>query len=413
MIFNYFKIFNQDKNKTITNKNGVKIVEFEFFNKEPIENVITCLHYKFDKVIYFGYEEVINSRKKSTENFLKKHCDVKKVEFHSLPKDSLEKVLDTMRKEIQSEVDQGSQIYFDITGGESLILVAFGMLSNELNCPSHMFDIYADKLIEFNNESKFNLSISLEEHKIDLDLSRYIEMKGGIINQKLQKSLKEDSDIEFDEDISRIWKVAKKHIDKWNQFSDLLSKYILSDDNLQVSRQGKSILKTLQTLALSKIQTLKDLIDIVDDLGKEGILLNVEHENGKFRFKYKNQRIKECLCEGGSVLELQTFQTQKIDSDDCRVGVHLDWDGIIHTQDGGDVLNEIDVLSIKGNIPTFISCKSGKMSTPQTLHALYELNAITKRFGGKYAKKVLVTAQSLSDVNIDGATEMGIEVIVL
>lgn len=412
MQFNYC-INKQNSNANKINKQKNKIVEFEFLNNEPIENVITCLHYKFDKVIYFGYEEIIRSRKKSTENFLKKHCDVKEVGFHSLPKDSLEKVIEIMRNKIQNEVDQGSQIYFDITGGESLILVAFGMLSKEFECPLHMFNIYDDKLIEFESNATSNISSDLEECKVDLNLSRYIEMKGGIINQKLQKGLKDDSDIEFNNDIAKIWRVARKYMEHWTQFSDLLSKHLLSDENLQVSRQGKSVLKTLQALSLTKIQTLKDLIDIVDDLGKEGILLNVEHENGKFRFKYKNQRIKECLCEGGSVLELQTFQTQKIDSDDCRVGVHLDWDGIIHTQDGGDVLNEIDVLSIKGNIPTFISCKSGKMSTPQTLHALYELNAITKRFGGKYAKKVLVTAQSLSDVNIDRATEMGIEVIVL
>ena len=36
-----------------------------------------------------------------------------------------------MRKEIQYEKSQNNQIYFDITGGESLILVAFGMLSKE------------------------------------------------------------------------------------------------------------------------------------------------------------------------------------------------------------------------------------------------------------------------------------------
>ena len=69
------------------------------------------------------------------------------------------------------------------------------------------------------------------------------------------------------------------------------------------------------------------------------------------------------------------------------MGVHIDWDGIIK-KPGEDVLNEIDVLSIKGNIPTFISCKSGKLESEVALHALYEFDTVASRFGGKYSKKV-------------------------
>ena len=148
----------------------------------------------------------------------------------------------------------------------------------------------------------------------------------------------------------------------------------------------------------------------MDDLAAEGILLDVEHTNGRYRFSFKNQGIKECLWEGGSILELHTFQQQKKDSDDCRVGVHLDWDGVIHSQPGTDVVNEIDVLSIHGIVPTFISCKSGKMEANQALHALYELDTVTKRFGGKYAKRILVSAKTLGDVYLERAAEMKIEV---
>ena len=95
-------------------------------------------------------------------------------------------------------------------------------------------------------------------------------------------------------------------------------------------------------------------------------------------------------------------------SDDCKVGVHLDWDGVIHEKPGEDVLNEIDVLSLKGYIPTFISCKSGRMDSHQSLHALYELDTVARRFGGKYAKKVLVTSEKLRPMYVERAEEMGI-----
>ena len=119
------------------------------------------------------------------------------------------------------------------------------------------------------------------------------------------------------------------------------------------------------------------------------ILLNIVHTDGEYRFTFKNETIKNCLCEGGSFLELYTYYHEKENSDECKTGVHLDWDGIVHSEAGEDVLNEIDVLSLKGYVPTFISCKSGRMDLSHNiLHALYELDAVAKRFGGKYAKNI-------------------------
>lgn len=164
------------------------------------------------------------------------------------------------------------------------------------------------------------------------------------------------------------------------------------------------------TASGTKLKNINKLNEIVDALADEGILLDVEHANGHYRFRFKNQEIKECLWEGGSILELHTCQKESKTSDECQVGVHLDWDGVIHEQPGVDALNEIDVLSLKGNVPTFISCKSGKMGGQQALHALYELETVASRFGGKYAKKVLVTAKELGDVYMERAKEMGIEV---
>ena len=56
-------------------------VNFEFLDRTPIENVITCLNYSIDKVIFFGYQEVIDVEKSKTERFLIKYCGVKKVVF--------------------------------------------------------------------------------------------------------------------------------------------------------------------------------------------------------------------------------------------------------------------------------------------------------------------------------------------
>nr|MCR4841799.1 DUF1887 family protein [Eubacterium sp.] len=91
----------------------------------------------------------------------------------------------------------------------------------------------------------------------------------------------------------------------------------------------------------------------------------------------------------------------------------LDWDGCIHPGSGDDVINEIDVLSLAGNVVTFTSCKSGKLNGQSALHPLYELEAVAKRFGGRYARKRLVLIHPLGDVYVERAREMGIEVVVV
>lgn len=385
------------------------VVVYEFFGKEPIENVITSMHFKVDKVVYFGYHNALQDRREYTKNFLTKYCKVETVVFHELSGKDLQSVLKTMRREIQNERGNGSKVYFDITGGESLILVAFGMLSREFESPMHMYDVPSDKLIELDDGAMASISKDVAPQKVELTVELFVEMNGGGINWYLHKNTKDDDDDEFVADISKIWMVAKKYNDYWNPFSQFLQEHMVSGEGLQVSENVKTVLEALGA-SNNKLKNVKKLNSIVDDLAAEKILLDVRHTNGEYCFRFKNQSIKDCLCDCGRILELHTFLEEKKNSDHCMVGVHLDWDGVIHPQTGEDVLNEIDVLSISGNVPTFISCKNGRMENRETLNALYELDTVAKRIGGKYAKKVLVSRQKLEDVYLLRAEEMGIEV---
>lgn len=385
------------------------VVCLEFLDNEPIENVITCMHFKVDKVIFFGYYDVIRNQRSKTEKFLSKYCGVQFVTFCPLSQNSLQSVLKTMRKEIEHELGQGGKLFFDITGGESLILVAFGMLSKEFETPMHIYDIPNDKLIELDEGAKSSISKDVASQQVHLNLDRYIELRGGIINYGPHKKIKMDGSREFIDEVSKLWKVVNKHIDYWNPFSDFLRVNMIPDTNLQVNKRTSDVFKALYE-SKTGLNIPAKLNRIIDDLAEEGLLQDVEYIDGRYRFRFKNQGIKDCLWEGGSILELHTYHKQKEISDDCRVGVHLDWDGIINPQSGVDVLNEIDVLSIKRNVPTFISCKSGKIGAQQALYALYELETVAERFGGKYAKKVLVTTMDLGEVYRKRASEMGIEV---
>ena len=90
--------------------------------------------------------------------------------------------------------------------------------------------------------------------------------------------------------------------------------------------------------------------------------------------------------------------------------MHIDWDGCIRYPEEADVLNEIDILTISGTVPTFMSCKSGRLDGNKALAALYELETVAKRFGGKYAKKTLVVTRPLGESYVLRAEEMGITI---
>ncbi|MGN0347769.1 MAG: Card1-like endonuclease domain-containing protein [Lachnospiraceae bacterium] len=384
-------------------------VNIEFLGEEPIENVITCMHHKFDKVIFFGYENVISEQKKRTDYFLKKYCGVYEITYYVLPKNDLNVVLDEINQVLSREIKWGNRIYFDITGGESLILVAFGILAKEFGTSIHQYDIMNDKIMEFSVETNSCLTREVPVNYVEWNLHSCIELNGGIINGNNHKANKSLEDDEFAKDMDALWDISKKYGIQWNYFSGFSRQYLIPDENLWV-KQDRDYIEQKLKLSNNKFTSVSLLNNIINDLRDAGIFLGEGRENGHYQYQIKNRMIKDCMWESGSILELHVYKNEKSNADDCMVGVYLDWDGVVMTSGEPDVINEIDVLSLHGNIATFISCKSGNMSGAQILHALYELETVARRFGGKYAKKILVTTNSIGKTYLERAKEMNIEI---
>ena len=382
------------------------IVNIEFFDEEPIENVITSLNFEIDKTIFFGYEEVMKPKRKGTESFLKKVCKVREVEFYPVDRDDLNAILDVISAVIKREQECGNQVYFDLTGGESLLLVAFGILSRTFQAPMYLFDIATHELREFCCVEN-SLSRLATKRRISLTLDQYISLYGGTINYRQKKSFK-DVSIDGAVDIENMWNLSRKHGDKWVHYSSILRKFPPNAE-LLVDEERQTFLDEFRKNR--RIGNIKEFHKFMHECSHLGFVkLYAAGKNG-YKFQYKNSTIKQLFWDSGSILEMYTFllESQKTDVTDCRVGVHIDWDGVVHQGGSPDVLNEIDVMSIRNNIPTFISCKIGSVDQM----ALYELETVANRFGGKYVKKVLTTAQELSAGHRQRAKEMGIDVQVM
>ena len=379
------------------------IVNIEFFDEEPIENVITNLNFIVEKTIFFGYEEVMKPHKNTVETFLKKVCHVQAVEFYSVDPFDLMAIMKSIANVVRREQEQGNQVYFDLTGGESLLLVAFGILSQEFSAPMFMFDVKTNELIEFCCSGNSIGGIG-RQRRISLNLDQYVSLYDGTINYRQKKVFKEMS-LDGGADIENLWKLSREFGDKWVHYSSILRKFP-TDTTLLMECDRETFQQTF--LKHGRAGTLKEFHRFMHGLSHLGLVkLYAAGKNG-YKFRYKNSSIKQLLWDSGSILEMYVFlqESRKTGMDDCRVGVHIDWDGVVHRSGDQDVLNEIDVVSIKENQPTFISCKIGNVDQM----ALYELETVANRFGGKYAKKVLATAQKPSPAHLQRAKEMGIEI---
>ena len=381
------------------------IINVEFFDENPIENVITCLNYKVDKILFFGYEENMEESKKCTTKFLKEICGVKEVEFCTVKRFDLTGIIETISDVVEKDLQEGHDVFFDLTGGESLPLVAFGILSQELSAPMHKYDVFTGEIHEYGYEDSPMLSEVAPCDPIAMNLDEFVSLYGGVINYRMHKNFKDAWSKEELQDVTTMWNLSRTYKDNWVHYCALLRKF-MPDEDLYVSVNAKRYLEEYHKNP--NVGSLKGFHQFLDACQTAGFLKQVIHENGLYRYQYKNAAIKNYLWDSGSILEMYTLveELENPNLTDCRVGVHIDWDGVIHNSGGQDVLNEIDLMAMENNLPIFISCKIGNVDQM----ALYELQTVANRFGGKYAKKVLVTAKDMARGHLLRAKEMGIEV---
>ena len=112
------------------------------------------------------------------------------------------------------------------------------------------------------------------------------------------------------------------------------------------------------------------------------MLKDYEEHGKKVMFRFKNNQIKKIIAKAGNMLELHVYEVATREGylfSDAVIGAHIDWDGEVHDtmNPGYDTMNEIDVILMKagGN-------------------ALHELETVSRKFGGKYARKALVLARA-------------------
>ena len=389
-------------------------INIEVFDKETIENIVTCLNYKMDKVIFFGQEDIMTvEARRFTKEVLKKLCDIENVDFEVVSMKDIDRVFASITKVVEREMSQGGKCFFDLTGGGDVVLVAMGMYSATHNIPMHRYDI-EDRELRILNLDAEHIDQCAQKREIKLTIEDLVKLQCGMVAQSMQKGFKDGlADADLRQDIYALWEIAARDMDKWSEFSSVLKVAKTSKFNkFDPEVVPVEWLEREQVLAAVQKQDKISSEDVFDAYLKElqnaGCIDKVTTHRDWISFSYKNNHIRSWMLDAGSLLELHTY-FERLDSglyDDCKIGTHLKW-GDETTDNGYMVNNEIDVLLLRGYVLTFISCKAG--NPDQT--ALYELDTVASRFGGKYAQKELVTAGKMEIHHARRAEEMGITVV--
>ncbi len=358
----------------------------EFFDKTATENICACLTRLPERVVFVGRD------KKQMERFAE-ICKAilsgrgQKTEFviRAISRNNLDGIVELFSNIVNSYKD----CVFDLTGGDELYLVGAGMTFErfpEKRIELVRFNINSKKVYDCDNNGRPDFSpfpyLSIEEN---------IAVYGGEIIWDKGATYRWDNNRELFEDIDKIWNICKRDVKRWNTLVTVFeaADKVTRDNSLD---SGANI--HLLTTYTEKLITKQSFdAETMDMLLKEGLINSWEFNGTKFRLRYKNQNIKRCLTKAGQALEMKIYATalKAAEKDgtpvfnDVLTGVCIDWDG---KKTGVDTENEIDVMMMSGLIPVFVSCKNGYVEIDE----LYKLNTVAQRFGGKYAKKLLVAS---------------------
>ena len=346
----------------------------ESFEKAPIDNIISALESHADKIIFLGEIKQMEKPISVYKKLLRSKGIESEIVLRNVSKQNSDEIISVLTEIVETETN----LVFDITGGEDLVLLAFGIIYERYK------NIKPIKLQRFD--------VRTEDYP--LDVKELISLYGGIvIPEEPQPTVSNAL-----EEVDKLWNLARVNSSKWNRsnsyFKELERKGERSHDELEMYLDFSEV-KTKIDKYESKF---RDTVSLLKDFEKANLILNLEVGYDTISYKYKNPFIKRCLVKAGDALEMKSYfealtltENGKPYFNDCYVSVNIDWDGIIHPLEDNwkDTTNEIDLMLMRGVTPIFISCKNGKIGEEE----LYKLNTVATRFGGKYAKKVLIATK--------------------
>ena len=341
----------------------------ELYDTSPIRNVLATVMFRPQEMILICPPEVAedpNQKRSLRDFFAYLNCPVKLtlIPVTLLDAGKTERVL---REVLESHQDCA----IDISGGTDAALFAAGVASGDT--PVFTYSTRKDTFFEIKN-APFARSLPNTVH---LDVRSCLMMAGGTLlpGREDNAGLAEMSDR-----IDRLFRVYSAFRPLWNRQISYIQK--ISSAEPGVLEAGGQ----LREKAGNKNVDADG--EFFGALEEAGLILNLQHTDESVSFRFPDERVRFWLRDVGAFLELQVFRACRAAGcfDDVVLSAVVNWQSGKINRDS--VTNEIDVMAVQGIQPVFISCKTSEVHTD----ALNELAILRDRFGGKFARAILVTS---------------------
>ena len=358
----------------------------ECFTQAHIDNVAACLRLKPEKVIFVGDAKAMKVPVKRYEKLFSRRSPNTVVEQCAVD----EKDCGELQSALTKLLLQAEECVIDMTGGEAIVAMSVGLalanLSEEKrkHIRVEWFDHATGMVVDCIDNNRRKLAKA-----IHLTVEEMVALHGGALFPDAYQ-LPEDC---ANKDLDRLWRVVSGMPKEWNEKVSLLKRFE------KFSEDKKTVHIVLQDIwaSVPELQEKEDTVrQLIDKLDKEGVVIDHSSHN-VLRYTYNSDFLRYCIHTQGNVLEIKTLlegRTVRKNNGwlfgDSRMGVKIDWDGNIPSSKYAfsGTRNEIDVMLMQGTTPLFVSCKNGDVKTEE----LYKLHTVATRFGGPYAKKMLVVS---------------------
>ncbi|MBQ8539093.1 MAG: DUF1887 family protein [Ruminococcus sp.] len=356
----------------------------ECFEKSPFENMISTLTVKPDKLIFIGVENQMQDSVLLYKNFLKSKGIKTKVSTRGVDRNNLENIISVITDIIKNEKD----CVFDIGGGEDTVILALGIVferyKDKYPFKIQKINIPAGKIVDCDcdNEVVFTKAFSLTVKEL-------ISLHSGIISDEA------DCNHCSIKSVDKLWDISRKSPKDWNKVISTLNefeKFNSRYDKINVVLDMNHLKSAVVDFS-SKSVTYHNFVNLLISKG----LIKDYHKHGSIvSYKYKSESVRSALNKAGNILEMKVaMEAKKLEEngkpffDSCHMSVTIDWDCSAKEKTNMvDTKNEVDVILMKGLTPVFISCKNGNINDAEP----YKLNTVAARFGGCYAKKVIIAS---------------------
>lgn len=362
----------------------------EMFDKTPIENIITSLAFKPDRVVFVGsnYRKANRSIPIYREIFEGRGVNID-MSVKCVAKNNLEDIV----RSLESLISDPDEVYIiDISGGDESSLVAIGMILESdsmagkevylfrINVVSRHGVLFKLKETDGKRRLERNIYDFSYNSQVYLTADENIRLNGGTV---FSSGITFERGDAVGKDIDSMWEICRWDPSGWNmkigRFSGVISRLSDGDDLFTIHRDS---IADDGNSADPKLW---------EEFVKRGLVLIEENQSGRgvYVFRFKNQITQECLTKSGSILEYVTYKAAievKRDElplfDSAEIGIVIGWN-----DDPKGTRNEIDCMLMCGCVPIFISCKNGDIKTDE----LYKLDSVADKFGSGYGKTALLS----------------------